>query len=95
MRAQDRGIGVKTPLARLASREKLQRTLRVTPSVVDYTYFRSPWKGGHGPLDQEYLIKRGAFDDWWTRARPEGEPKGPPTRETGKWVRGYVEVMSL
>jgi hypothetical protein len=92
-RATDEGIGFKSQLAKLASRGHLERTLRVTPTIVQYQYPGTPWQKEQYGFDQHnYLVKRGGLDDWWTRTRPDGEPKGPPTPETGKWVRGYVEV---
>lgn len=86
----------------LSGRDKMTRTLHVTPSIVPYRYVRSPWDmyrdnpAYQAPYTGEhfrYVGQRGCFDDWWLRMRPEGEDKGAPTAHTGAWARGYVEVM--
>ncbi|MFG1889788.1 DUF6932 family protein [Micromonospora sp. NPDC049051] len=92
-RADELGIRHKTQISKLASRGHLERDLRVTPTVVPYYYPGTPWQREPYSADQEnYMVKRGGLDDWWTRARPEGDARGAPTPESGKWVRGYVEV---
>ncbi|GIJ26098.1 hypothetical protein Vqi01_12600 [Micromonospora qiuiae] len=92
-RADEQGIRHKTQISKLTSRGHLERLLRVTPTVVPYYYPGTPWqRDPYGGDQQQYLVMRGCLDDWWTRTRPEGEARGAPTPESGKWVRGYVEV---
>lgn len=92
-RAEKLGIKHKARLDGLTSRDHFEKKLRVTPTVVPYHYPGSPWqRDPYGPDEVNYQIKRGGLDDWWTRTRPEGEARGAPTSDSGKWVRGYVEV---
>lgn len=85
------GIG---QLKKLAHRDGMLARFKVSPCVVKYQYFRSPFltQLAGNPLAQEYAMLRGAFDDWWQRARPDGVPKGEPTPETAAACRGYLEV---
>jgi hypothetical protein len=74
-------------------RAKIEAELKVTPVLVDYWYIGSLFRQSEWDERQkDYLMRRGMFDDWWMRTRPEGEDKGPPTVQTGGWKRGYVEV---
>jgi hypothetical protein len=67
---------------------------KVSPCVVRHWYFRSPFRsqliGNRDVTD--YVMFRGAFDDWWQRVRPPDEDKSEPTRETAVARRGYLEV---
>jgi hypothetical protein len=91
--AEADGMKIRTQLRKLAARESLTRRLRVTPTIVRYHYPGTPWqREPYSPEQQEYQLRRGGMDDWWTRARPAGVPRGAPTADTGRWVRGYVEV---
>lgn len=86
-----RGAGA---LRDLSDRDDMLARFLVSTSVVRYRYLASPFRLqslGSGP-QMDYLAARGAWDDWWQRARPVGVPKGPPTRETAEWTRGYLEV---
>lgn len=78
----------------LSDRDDMLRRFQVSPCVVRYRYVRSPFRlqslGGSPQLD--YLAQRGAFDDWWQRTRPSGQPKDEPTEQTSHWTRGYLEV---
>lgn len=85
------GAGV---VRRLSDRDDMLQRFRVSACVVRYRYVRSPFRlqslGGSPELD--YLAQRGAFDDWWQRNRPSGQPKDEPTEQTSHWTRGYLEV---
>lgn len=85
------GIG---QINKLSHRDAMLRIFKVSPCVVRYRYFRSPFLPqivGRPELE-EYVMMRGAFDDWWQRARPDGVAKGEPTPETAAAIRGYLEV---
>jgi hypothetical protein len=85
------GIGA---IRRLSYRDGMLETFKVSPCVVMHRYFRSPFRpqlAGHQEVE-DYVMMRGAFDDWWQRTRPEGEPKDAPTRQTAAARRGYLEV---
>jgi len=92
--AEAGGAKFRTQFSQLAARQSLTRRLCVTPTVIRYHYPGTPWQKpqSYSAEQFEYQLRRGGMDDWWTRARPAGVPKGAPTPETGKWVRGYVEV---
>ncbi|MEV0158369.1 hypothetical protein AB0H57_32475 [Micromonospora sp. NPDC050686] len=92
-RAAWMGLGVSKPLKSLSVREKALKDFRVSPIIIKYTYFRSPFPGGFEPEQAEYQQLRGGFDDWWCRLRQAGEDKQAPTVETGEWRRGYLEVV--
>lgn len=81
-------------ITKLSHRAGMLARFKVSPCVVQYQYFRSPFRPQliGNPKVEEYLMLRGAFDDWWQRARPDGEPKGEPTRESAAARRGYLEV---
>jgi hypothetical protein len=85
------GIG---SLKRLSYRAGMLEEFRVSPCIVRYHYFRSPFSQHivGDPEVEDYVMKRGAFDDWWQRVRPDGVPKGEPTQETAAARRGYLEV---
>jgi len=52
-----------------------------------------PWFGsGVGDAGQDYFLKRGAWDDWWSRDRANVAAGDPPVIEDAEPVRGYVEV---
>ncbi|GAA2381041.1 hypothetical protein Cme02nite_15320 [Catellatospora methionotrophica] len=89
--------GIKSQLSELAKRESMTRRLGVTPTILKYRWFRSPWdmmRSANYTLDQRaYAAFRGSMDDWWLRARRDGEAKSEPTMETGSWRRGYLEVI--
>ena len=53
-----------------------------------------PWFGsGVGDAGQDYFLKRGAWDDWWSRDRAHVAAGEPPVVEDADPVRGYVEVI--
>ncbi|WP_166997306.1 DUF6932 family protein [Paramicrobacterium fandaimingii] len=53
-----------------------------------------PWSGGGlGNAGLDYFPIRGAWDDWWSRARNHGHPGGPPVVEDSDPMRGYLEVL--
>ena len=84
------GIGA---IKKLSHRERMLDTFKVSPCVVRHRYFRSR-SGPRSPGIrgfEDYVMMRGAFDDWWQRVRPAGE-KGEPTRESAVPRRGYLEV---
>ncbi|HEY9476415.1 MAG TPA: hypothetical protein VIS06_21520 [Mycobacteriales bacterium] len=84
------GIGV---LRKLFKRDSMLRRYRVSPICVPSTYVRSPFQIGEAnTAGHNYFLHRGAWDDWWQRVRPTGEPKGEPTPESSPSRRGYVEV---
>jgi hypothetical protein len=85
------GIG---GVRKLSHRDGMLATFKVSPCIVRYRYFRSPFRPQlvGNPDIEDYVMLRGAFDDWWQRVRPDGEPKGEPTRETASVRRGYLEV---
>ncbi|GIE32252.1 hypothetical protein Ait01nite_052970 [Actinoplanes italicus] len=91
--AKQDGLPVTTPVARLSNRDKNFKLHRVTPIIVRYRYFKSPFKHGFYSSEAEYMRFRGGLDDFFSRVRQPGEDKQAPTRETGDWKRGYVEVM--
>lgn len=78
----------------LLRRDRSEDLFKVTPCTIRYQYFRSPFRSQitESPGIEEYVMHRGAFDDWWQRTRPEGEPKGEPTRDSAATRRGYLEV---
>ncbi len=81
-------------LVELANREKMLKQFRLSPILIRYRYVQSPFRLQNlapGP-ELDYALNRGAFDDFWQRTRPVGEPKGPPTKESGALSRGYLEV---
>jgi hypothetical protein len=92
-RAAQMRLGVSKPLDRLICRQRILELFRVSPIIIRYRYFRSPFPGGFEPEQSEYQQARGGFDDWWCRLRQPGEDKQAPTVETGGWRRGYVEVI--
>jgi hypothetical protein len=81
-------------LRKLTHRDRMLEVFKVTPCPVRYRYFRSPFMQHitGRPEVEEYVMLRGAFDDFWQRARPDGAPKGEPTPETAAARRGYLEV---
>lgn len=85
------GIG---GILRLSHRDGMLDTFKVSPCVVRHRYFRSPFRPQlvGNPDIEDYVMMRGAFDDWWQRTRPAGVQKGEPTRETAAARRGYLEV---
>lgn len=85
------GIGV---IKKLSHRDGMLSEFKVSPCVIRYQYFRSPFRPQlvGRPGVEDYVMLRGAFDDWWQRARPEGTPKDEPDRETAAARRGYLEV---
>ncbi len=87
------GHGYSNALGRLTSRDKMKTHYLVSPLLVRYRYCGNPWGPLLDPQQVEYLRLRGGHDDWWTRARPDADDKGPPTVETASWVRGYLEVI--
>ena len=78
----------------LAHRDGILKKFRVSPCVFQYRFVRSPFQlQGNIPLAElDYVISRGAFDDFWQRVRPVDEPKGEPTSRSAGWSRGYLEV---
>lgn len=85
------GIG---GIRKLSYRAGMLDIFNVSPCVVQYRYFRSPFRPQlvGNPGVEDYVMLRGAFDDWWQRARPDGVPKGEPTPDTAATRRGYLEV---
>lgn len=81
-------------LKKLAHRAGMLELFKVSPCLVPYHYFRSPFKQQivGRPEVEEYVMLRGAFDDFWQRTRPDGVPKGEPTPDTATALRGYLEV---
>jgi hypothetical protein len=81
-------------LKKLTYRDGMLEVFKVSPCLIRYHYFRSPFLQHivGRPEVQEYVVLRGAFDDFWQRARPEGLPKGEPTPATAAARRGYLEV---
>lgn len=55
----------------------------------------NPWARGGGVQEKAtpYLVKRGAWDDWWSRHRVHGTPDERPKIEDAPPRRGYVEVI--
>jgi hypothetical protein len=55
----------------------------------------NPWAGDGGVRSNAtpYLVKRGAWDDWWSRHRVYGTPTERPKVEDAPPRRGYVEVI--
>jgi hypothetical protein len=78
----------------LTKRDKMLRWFRVSPTLIRYSYLQSPFRLQNLAAGAEvnYIMYRGAFDDFWQRSRPAGEPKGPPTLASAKLSRGYLEV---
>jgi hypothetical protein len=80
-------------IVKLSHRAGMLDRYGVSPIVIKYYPVPSPFVlDALTPEQREYIALRGGFDDWWQRARPEGEPKGPPTMHTVDRVRGYLEV---
>jgi hypothetical protein len=81
-------------IKKLSHRDAMLAMFRVSPCIVQHRYFRSPFRQQivGNPEIKDYVMMRGAFDDWWQRARPDGVPKGEPTRGTADARRGYLEV---
>jgi hypothetical protein len=81
-------------IKRLSHRDGMLDVFRVSPCIVQHRYFRSPFRQQlvGNPEVEDYVMLRGAFDDWWQRARPADVPKGEPTPETAVARRGYLEV---
>lgn len=53
-----------------------------------------PWFGsGVGDAGQDYFLKRGAWDDWWSRDRAHVAAGDRPVIADAEPVRGYVEVI--
>jgi hypothetical protein len=87
------GLHINSTIRDLTNRNKIEPELGVTPTLVRYRYVGSLFRAANWSDQQkDYLMRRGMWDDWWLRTRPEGEDKGPPTVQTGGWKRGYVEV---
>jgi hypothetical protein len=55
----------------------------------------NPWAAGGDvrPNATPYLVKRGAWDDWWSRHRIHGTAAEKPKIEDAPARRGYVEVI--
>lgn len=55
----------------------------------------NPWTsdGGVRSNATPYLVRRGAWDDWWSRDRVHGTADEKPKVEDAVPRRGYVEVM--
>lgn len=55
----------------------------------------NPWTsdGGVRPAATPYLVRRGAWDDWWSRHRVHGTATEKPKVEDSPPRRGYVEVI--
>lgn len=55
----------------------------------------NPWTsdGGVRSNATPYLVKRGAWDDWWSRHRVHGTATEKPKVEDAPPRRGYVEVI--
>lgn len=55
----------------------------------------NPWTadGGVRPAATPYLVRRGAWDDWWSRHRVHGTAEEKPQVEDAPPRRGYVEVI--
>lgn len=65
----------------------------VSPLEIPYVVVPSPFRSNRlGVDEQNYLRERGAWDDWWQRARTPGVVDCPPSAETARTVRGYLEV---
>jgi hypothetical protein len=89
-----RGIPGVAGLKKLAHRDGMLSQYMVSPCIVRQRYFRSPFRAQliGNPGIEDYVMMRGAWDDWWQRVRPAGEPKGEPTKESATAFRGYLEV---
>lgn len=81
-------------IKRLSHRDGMLAMFYVSPCIVRHRYFRSPFRQQivGNPEVEDYVMMRGAFDDWWQRTRPGGVPKGEPTRASAEARRGYLEV---
>ena len=65
----------------------------VSPIEIPYVVVPSPFRSHRLGIDeQNYLRERGAWDDWWQRDRTPGVADCPPSADTAKTVRGYLEV---
>jgi hypothetical protein len=78
-------------------REKILADYSISPLHLPYRAVASPFRPQQLDVaDQQYLLTRGAWDDWWQRRRATistGVVSGPPTRDTAKAARGYLEVI--
>lgn len=73
-------------------REKFN--FRVEPFVMVRAVIASPWELGGGITREaaSYTEIRGAWDDWWLRARTTEDPNDDPLAESAHPRRGYLEV---
>nr|BFF10438.1 hypothetical protein GCM10025699_17410 [Microbacterium flavescens] len=69
--------------------------LSVDGFMLVRTEVANPWTGDGGvrPGATPYLVKRGAWDDWWSRHRVHGTATEKPKAEDAPPRRGYVEVI--
>lgn len=75
------------------SRQHCEKNFGVSPIEIPYVAVPSPFRSGQlGIEEQSYLRERGAWDDWWQRIRTPGVARCPPSVETARPVRGYLEV---
>lgn len=75
------------------NREACSSEFAISPIELVYwpivSVFRPTLLQAH---EQDYLIARGGWDDWWQRCRLDAEADEPPSLETVHTRRGYVEV---
>lgn len=72
-------------------REKLG--LRIEPFVLVRELFANPWsKGGVSEEAAPSLALRGAWDDWWQRARSDPDKNAAPDLVDAGPTKGYLEV---
>lgn len=65
----------------------------VSPLAIPYVVVPTPFRSHTLTVEaQDYFRERGAWDDWWQRARTPGVDDCPPTAETARASRGYLEV---
>ena len=77
----------------IGHRRRVAETFRVEPFPLRWCRIAStlyPDRLDAG--ERDYLVARGALDDWWQRIKPSGGD-GPPTAADADARRGYLEVI--
>lgn len=87
--------GARNRVRVLNKKGKLKKAgFRVEPFVLIREVFANPWSGGGvSEAATPTFALRGAWDDWWQRARTNPDKNALPTLTDAVPVKGYLEVI--